>query len=170
MPSVGPVKSFSDSTAADVMTRSVVTLSPESDLYSAVETLLKHRISGAPVVDAEGRLVGILSEKDCLRVAVASTLDGLPEGSVASYMTREVEAITSSSSLYDIVHRFLRRTFRRLPVVDESGRVIGLVSRRDVLVAIQSIQRSSSAGGAADGLHPEAPGVDSAMRAARSLK
>ena len=170
MPNIGPVKSFDDSTVADVMTRSVVTLSPESDLDNAVQTLLKHRISGAPVVDGDGCLVGILSEKDCLKVVVASTFDGLPEGRVRSYMTREVETINASASLYDIVHRFLSRTYRRLPVVDEKGRVIGLVSRRDVLVAIQSIQRNSFLHGTTESRQPGAPGVDSAMRAARSLK
>ena len=53
-------------TATDIMARSELTLSPETDIYRVIQLLLKHRLSGAPVVDAEGRLVGILTEMDCL--------------------------------------------------------------------------------------------------------
>ena len=90
-------------TAADIMTRSVVTLSPDMDIYGAVQLLLKKEISGAPVVGPEGRLVGVLSEKDCLKVLAGGALDGLPEGKVSDYMTRSVESITPTTSLYDIV-------------------------------------------------------------------
>ena len=91
-------------TAADIMARSVVTLSPDMDIYGAVQLLLKKEISGAPVVDPEGRLVGVLSEKDCLKVLAGGALDGLPEGKVSDYMTRSVESVTPTTSLYDIVH------------------------------------------------------------------
>ena len=111
-------------TAADIMTRSVVTLLLTSDIYDAVRTLLKHKISGAPVVDENQKLVGVLSEKDCLKVLVGAALEGLPEGRVSDYMTRDVETIGPSSSLYEVVHRFISRPYRRLPVVDDTGRVI----------------------------------------------
>ena len=55
-------------TAADIMRRTLVTLTPEMPIFDAVRTLLKHEISGAPVVDADGRIVGICSELDCLRI------------------------------------------------------------------------------------------------------
>jgi CBS domain-containing protein len=74
-------------TAADIMTRSVVTLSQEGCIYQAIEVLLKHKLLGALVVDETGRLVGILSEKDCLRVLVGGALAGLPDGLVRDYMT-----------------------------------------------------------------------------------
>ncbi len=155
-------------TAADIMTRSVVTLSPDTDIYGAMQVLLKKKISGAPVVDREGRLVGMLSEKDCLRVLAGEALDGLPEGKVSDYMTRSVESITPTTSIYDIVHGFLQVHFRRLPVVDQTGRVVGQISRRDVLVAIESIRDNSYLYGTEDKSPPkEGMGVDSAMRRAR---
>ena len=78
--------------AADIMTRSVVTLSPDMDVYGALQRLLKKKISGAPVVDLDGHLVGVLSEKDCLKVLTGEALDGLPEGKVSDYMTRSVQS------------------------------------------------------------------------------
>ena len=106
--------------AADIMTRSVVTLAPDLDIYGAMQCLLKKKISGAPVVDSDGRLVGMLSEKDCLKVLAGEALDGLPEGKVSDYMTRSVESITPTTSIYDVVHNFLQLHVRRLPVVDQT--------------------------------------------------
>ena len=157
-------------TAADIMTRSVVTLLLTSDIYDAVRTLLKHKISGAPVVDKNQKLVGVLSEKDCLKVLVGAALEGLPEGRVSDYMTRDVETIGPSSSLYEVVHRFISRPYRRLPVVDDTGRVIGLVSRRDALIAIESMRDNSFLYGTKDARPLDETGVDSAMRIARGKK
>ena len=130
-------------TATDIMARSEMTLSPETNIYRALQLLLKHRLSGAPVVDAEGRLVGILTEKDCLKVLLGEAFDGLPEGRVQDYMTRNVDTVAPTSSLSDIVGRFLGKRYRKLPVVDNQGRVIGQVSRRDTLRAVESIRANS---------------------------
>lgn len=161
-----------DRTAADIMSALVVALSPEDNIYAAMHTLLRKRLSGAPVIDGEGNLVGMLSEKDCLRVLTAEAFDGLPLGTVAGYMTSPVETLTLGTSIYDIVHRFLARSFRRMPVVDEGGHVVGLVTRRDVLAAIESMRDNSYLYGTED-KHlslDEGAGVDSAMRRARSQK
>ena len=125
-------------TAADIMTRSEATLDPESDIYAAMERLLKRRLTGAPVVDDEGTLLGMLTERDCLKVMVDGALDGLPRGKVSDYMSSPAESITPTASLYDVAQVFLTRSYRKLPVVDRDGRVIGQVSRRDILVAIES--------------------------------
>ncbi len=151
-------------TAADIMTRSLVTLSPEDGIYQAIKVLLRRKISGAPVVDASGRLVGILSEKDCLRVLVGAALDGLPDGQVRNFMTAPVEAIRPDASLYDITHRFITRSYRRLPVVDDEGRVVGQVSRRDALSAIEAIRDDPRLYGTAEQRPTDSTGVDSAMR------
>ncbi len=157
-------------TATDIMARSELTLSPETDIYRVIQLLLKHRLSGAPVVDAEGRLVGILTEKDCLQVLAGEAFDGLPEGHVQDYMTRDVDTLTPTASLYDIVDRFLGKAYRKLPVVDDQGRVIGQVSRRDTLRAMESIRDNSYLYGSKDEHPPEGGGVDSAMRMARSRR
>jgi CBS domain-containing protein len=155
--------------AADIMSPVVVTLSPADNIYDAMHTLLKKKISSAPVVNDEGGLVGMLSEKDCLRILTAEAFEGLPQGTVAGYMTESVETLTPEVSVYDIVHHFLERTFHQMPVVDEKGRVLGQVSRRDVLVAIESMRDNSYLYGTADRQLPseEGAGVDSAMKRAR---
>ncbi len=129
-------------TVADIMARSEATLGPESDIYDALERLLKRRLTGAPVVDDQGMLLGMLTERDCLKVMVDGALDGLPRGKVSDYMTSPAESITPTASLYDVAHVFLTRSYRKLPVVDRDGRVIGQVSRRDILVAIESARDS----------------------------
>ena len=69
---------------------------------------------------------------------VDGALDGLPRGKVSDYMTNPAESITPTASLYDVAQVFLTRSYSKLPVVDRDGRVIGQVSRRDILVAIES--------------------------------
>ena len=129
-------------TAADIMARSEATLDPESDIYDALERLLKSRLTGAPVVDDDGKLLGMLTERDCLKVMVDGALDGLPRAKVSDYMTSPAESITPTTSLYDVAQIFLTRSYHKLPVVDRAGRVIGQVSRRDILVAIESARDS----------------------------
>ena len=73
--------------AAEIMARSQATLDPESDIYDALKRLLKSRQTGAPVVDGDGILLGMLTERDCLKVLVGGALDGLPTGKVSDYMT-----------------------------------------------------------------------------------
>ena len=109
-------------TAADIMARSEATLSPDSDSYEALARLLKSRLTGAPVVDDDGTLLGMLTERDCLKVLVGGALDGLPSGKVSDYMTTPAQSITPAATLFDIAHIFLTRSFRKLPVVDRDGR------------------------------------------------
>jgi CBS domain-containing protein len=154
-------------TAADVMARTEITLSPEASVYSATKLLLKHRLFGAPVVDSGGHLVGILTDRECFNAVADEALDGLPEGSVQDYMTRDIETFSPTASLYDIIARFRQGTYRKFPVVDDKGRVIGQVSRRDALVALEAIRDNSYLYGSTDEPPAEVEGVDSAMRMAR---
>lgn len=159
-------------TATSVMTKGLVTLSPGTEIHEAVKTLLRHKISGAPVVDENRRLLGILSEKDCLRVFTGEAYDGLPEGHVRDYMTREVDTVSPDTTLIDIVGRFLAKSYRRLPVVNEAGVVVGQISRRDALVAIDEMRENSYLYGTKSRrLKPDdgSPGVHSAIKAARNL-
>ena len=157
-------------TAADIMARSEATLDPETDIYDALARLLKSRLTGAPVVDDEGKLLGMLTERDCLKVLVGGALDGLPTGKVSDYMTASAQSISPTATLFDIAHIFLTRSYRKLPVVDEAGRVIGQVSRRDMLVAIESSRDNLRLYGVKDSRPTDDMGVDSAMRLARSRR
>jgi CBS domain-containing protein len=130
-------------TARDFMTRSLVTLRPEMRVLEAAGILLKHKISGAPVVDGDGNFLGLLSEYDCLR-AVSSAEYDLDNHdavvNVADLMTREVHSIAPELDLFGIAHEFVTLRVRRLPVV-EDGRLIGQVSRRDALRAAVDLRQ-----------------------------
>ena len=152
------------------MARKEATFSPDSDIYDAVQQLLTNNLTGTAVVDEQGVLLGMLSERDCLTVLVGGAFEGLPSGNVKDYMTSPAESVGPTASLYDLVHLFLTRSYRKLPVVDKQGRVIGQVSRRDALVALASPADNERLYGS-DSLPPsEGSGVDSAMRTARGRR
>ena len=155
-------------TAADLMARSESTLSPDLDIYDALSLLLRRKLTGVPVVDGAGRLLGMLTEKDCLKVVVGGALDGRPSGRVEDHMTPPAESVLPTATVYDVVHLFLTRPYRKLPVVDAAGHVVGQVSRRDVLRAIESTRENTRLYGVQERRPPDAPGVDSAMTFARS--
>ena len=108
----------------------------------AIELLLKQRISGAPVVDDDGNLVGILSEKDCLRLVTAGAIHQVPEGTVSMYMSGEVNTIEPHVEIFAAAEVFLKHSYRRLPVVAD-GKMVGLISRRDVLEGSRRIWQTS---------------------------
>jgi len=125
------------------MAASLVTLEPKQTILEAMQTLLKHQISGAPVVDESGELVGILSELDCLRMLASDEFyaDDQEEGSlVEHFMTCGFRTIPPDLGIYGISHYFLTSPIRRLPVVDD-GKLIGQVSRRDVLKGMEEMSR-----------------------------
>jgi CBS domain-containing protein len=137
-----------------------------------VVKVLRRTETGAPVVNEAGQLLGMLTERDCLKALVGGALDGLPGGKVADYMTAPAESIRPTASLFDIAHIFLTRSFRKLPVVDVDRRVIGQVSRRDMLVAIEAGRDTPRLYGVEDRRPVEQTdaGVDSAMRTARGQR
>lgn len=125
-------------TVRQYMTTRLVTFTPEMDLHKAIRLLLKHQISGAPVVDARGDLVGLLSKRDCLRVAFSASYHQEQAGPVSDYMSRGVETVEADARLVEVAERFVRGTFRRFPVV-EGGRLVGVISRHDVLRALEEL-------------------------------
>jgi CBS domain-containing protein len=122
-------------TAKDIMATKVVTLEPDMDVMDAMHTLARHRISGAPVVNARGTVVGMLTERDCIRkVLVASYHGELSCGAVAECMSQDVQTVDAGTSLLNIAESFVNTKYRRYPVIHEN-RLIGIISRQDVLRA-----------------------------------
>ena len=121
---------------SDYMDVVVHTLSPTTTIHEAVSFLLDNHVTGAPVVE-EGRLVGILSEKDCLRLLATGDDHDLPRGTVAEYMTEDVQTVTPTMNVYFAAGMFLSTSVRRFPVVD-GGRLVGAITRFDILRAIRA--------------------------------
>jgi CBS domain-containing protein len=126
-------------TIADIMATELVTFHPNQDIHQAIHTLLEKRISGAPVVDNSGKLIGILSRKDCLRIAFSSRYHGDWGGLVQDYMVSEVKTLDASLDITAAVKLFLDASFRRFPVTRD-GELVGLVSRHDILNALSKNQ------------------------------
>lgn len=122
-------------TIADIMATELVTFQPDQNIHQAIKTLLEKRISGAPVVDDSGKLVGILSRKDCLRVAFSSRYHDGRDGQVRDYMVSEVKTLDAGLDITSAVQLFLGASFRRFPVLRE-GELVGLVCRHDILAAL----------------------------------
>jgi CBS domain-containing protein len=127
-------------TARDCMTRIPCIFHPEQDVYEAIDLLVRQHASGAPVVDDEKRLVGILTEKDCLRVMSSTTWGELAPGTVANYMSPVRAVIEVHQDLFTVAHTFLANNYPSLPVC-ENGRLVGTVSRQGVLKGIQTLER-----------------------------
>lgn len=123
---------------ADIMTKKLITFTLDTQVLSAIDQLISKKISGAPVVDKDGNLLGMLSEIDCMQTFIQSTYHNEMGGLVKDYMSDKVSFIPSTMGIMDVAKYFLDTHFRRLPVVD-NGKLVGQVSRRDVLRAIQSL-------------------------------
>jgi CBS domain-containing protein len=148
--------------AGDVMTQSTVTVEPDASIMHAIQLMLKRRISGLPVVDETGALVGMLTEGDLLRRAELGTQKRRPRwiefligpGRLASeyvsacgrkvseVMTVPVHTVTEDTPLIDVVKIMESRQVKRLPVVRD-GRLVGIVSRANLLRALVSIARET---------------------------
>lgn len=122
----------------DYMDHVVQTLSPEIEILEAVNFLLKHRVTGAPVVDADNILVGILTEKDCLRLLALGDNNELPKGVVGDFMSKEVTSIPANMNVYFVAGMFLNDVVRRFPVVDKQNKLVGAITRFDILRAIKA--------------------------------
>lgn len=129
-------------TVSDLMTKSVKTLRPEMDMEQAIKTLLKSKVSGATVIDAERHVVGVLSEKDCLRIFASGAYNSLPNATVSEYMSKDVMTVGPDADLFRVADIFLKHSFRRLPVI-ENGVLVGQVSRRDVLARSRALWEES---------------------------
>ncbi len=119
----------------DYMVSELVTLAPEMEINRAMKMLLDRAVSGAPVIDGKGELVGVLSQKDCLKAALNASYYQEWGGAVADYMSTVVETLEADMDIVEAAERFLASNYRRFPVMLE-GRMVGQISRADLLQAL----------------------------------
>lgn len=141
---------------SDIMTKEVITLSTDTDISQAAQILLDRKINGAPVVNHDGKLVGILCQSDLIIQQKALTLptvftvlDGfIPIGSmkhlereiekiaatkVSQAMTKDPVTVNKNTTIEDAAMLMVEKKFHTLPVVDEDGNLIGIVGKQDIL-------------------------------------
>ncbi len=122
----------------DYMSRDLITLTPDMRIQDAIMHLLEHQYSGAPVVDASGTLVGVLSNKDCLKIAFNSSYHQDWPGTVRDFMSSPAETLDAGSDVVAAAERFVTGRYRRYPVM-EGGALVGQISRYDILRALKDL-------------------------------
>ena len=124
----------------DYMARTLVTFKPETDVLDAVHVLVTKRIAGAPVVDDSGNILGMLSELDCMKVALNAGYHGNWGGPVRDFMSEGVTTVDADMSIIDLAQEFISSRHRRFPVM-AGTRLVGQIIRRDVLRALDFLAK-----------------------------
>ncbi|MEM7298714.1 MAG: CBS domain-containing protein [Bacteroidota bacterium] len=128
----------------DYMARKLVTFSPSQPMHEVVDALMKNKISGGPVVNDSGELVGVISEGDCLKEVVKGKYDNMPifTGLVEEHMAKNVVTVLPDLNIFEAAKMFLEKRLRRFPVVKD-GKLIGQISQKDVMKAVLNTKSST---------------------------
>ncbi|MGX5172803.1 CBS domain-containing protein [Aliikangiella sp. IMCC44653] len=121
-------------TVKDYMTSAMITLKPDVDIVEAAQTLLEYRLSGAPVVDKHKRVIGFLSEKDCLHTVLSAVYNQDYGDLVEDRMSKTLKSVHPTENITDVAERFLKDGVRMYPVVEKEV-LVGMISRQSVLNA-----------------------------------
>ena len=123
--------------AKDVMKTDLVTVRSQTPVYQAIQELIDNNITGLPVVDDDMTVVGVISEKDMLKMLYDLEKDG---GTVADYMTETAVSFDPEDDLLDICNCFMENPFRRVPILSD-GKLAGIISRADIIEYILKIKQ-----------------------------
>jgi len=128
----------------DIMTTNLVLFTVEQSIHEVMNSLIKNKISGGPVVDDRGKLIGVISEADCMKEVSDSRYFNMPilDKSVGHFMTKEVETLPASMTLFDAASRFHETSRRRFPVLD-NNKLVGQISRKDIVIAAINLKSQS---------------------------
>jgi CBS domain-containing protein len=121
---------------SDYMTKDLITFTPNQTIETVMETLVKNRISGGPVVNEKNELIGIISEGDCVKQISESRYYNMPmqDKTIEQHMATNVETIDGNMNIFDAANKFLKEKRRRFPII-ENGKLVGQISQKDVLKA-----------------------------------
>lgn len=125
----------------EYMTRDLITFEKDTDINVVIKSLLENRISGAPVLDKNGEVVGLIDDKDCLNVLIGNVYNRLPTSAdtVSNYMSNVMKSISVNQNILDVALMFVSSPYKRLLVKDDNNKLVGQISRRDILRAINEL-------------------------------
>lgn len=123
------------------MTRDLITFTADQTIESVMQSLIKNRISGGPVINDKKELIGIISEGDCIKQISESRYYNMPiqDKSIKNFITLNVETIDGNMNIFDAANKFLESKRRRFPIV-ENGKLVGQISQKDVLKAAMALK------------------------------
>ena len=117
------------------MTTKLITFKPNQPMAEVMQTLIKNKISGGPVVNENNELLGIISEGDCIKQISDSKYYNLPiNATVENHMVKNVETIAENLNIFDAAKQFVESKRRRFPIV-KNGKLIGQISQKNILIA-----------------------------------
>ena len=119
--------------AKDIMTTEVVAVSKDADIYRAIRMMVENNVTGLPVIDKDRMLVGVVTEKDVLKLLY--DVEDRP-GKVEDFMTRAVVAFDQETDIATVADGLAASHFRRVPILNH-GRLVGIISRKDVIKHIK---------------------------------
>jgi len=126
---------------SDYMTTNLITFTPDQTIESVMQSLIKNRISGGPVVNDKNELIGIISEGDCIKQISESRYYNMPmqDKTIEKFITPNVDTIDGNMNIFDAANEFLKTKHRRFPIV-ENGKLVGQISQKDVLKAAMKLK------------------------------
>ncbi len=121
---------------SDYMSTNLITFRPDQSVLEVMNTLIKNKISGGPVINDKNELLGIISEGDCMKQISESRYYNMPmeDMIVEKHMAHEVETIDGNMNVFDAANKFVNSKRRRFPII-EQGKLVGQISQKDVLKA-----------------------------------
>jgi CBS domain-containing protein len=126
---------------SDYMSTKLITFKSDDKIETVIDSLIRNRISGGPVVNSKNELIGIISEGDCIKQLSDSRYHNLPmtNNTVETCMVQNVETIDGNMNIFDAANKFLESKRRRFPIV-ENGKLIGQISQKDILKAALALK------------------------------
>ena len=128
----------------DIMSRNLIVFKPNETIHEVMSKFIKYRISGGPVVNEKGDLIGVISEADCMKEVSESRYFNLPilDKSVSKFMTKKVDTIEASKTIFEAASDFFKTSRRRFPVLDKE-KLVGQISRKDIVIATLNMKSNT---------------------------
>ena len=128
----------------DIMSRNLIVFKPNETIHEVMSKFIKYRISGGPVVNEKGDLIGVISEADCMKEVSESRYFNLPilDKSVSKFMTTKVDTIEASKTIFEAASYFFKTSRRRFPVLDKE-KLVGQISRKDIVIATLNMKSNT---------------------------
>ena len=120
----------------DYMSHSLITFRKEDLIIDVIQAFMKHKISGAPIINEQNELIGVISDGECMKQIAESKYYNIPidDKTVEDFMETNITTIDKNVNIFDCASLFYKHNCRRFPII-ENGKLIGQISRKDILCA-----------------------------------